>query len=247
MSGLVVTDLHVRYRVPGGVLDAVGGVSLAVRPGSAVGLVGESGSGKSSLARAIVGLTPIFSGSILLDGQPVAPRRGPGGVQMVFQDPIGSLNPSRQVIDIVAESLTIDGVRRATRRERAAEMLTEVGLPPNLFATRRPGQLSGGQAQRVAIARALLAEPAVLVADEPVSGVDVSVQAGLVNLLHRTTSKSGAAMLFVSHDLAIVRALCDDIVVLKNGQVREAGRTNAVIDDPQDSYTRELIEAVPEI
>ncbi|HIY24092.1 MAG TPA: ABC transporter ATP-binding protein [Candidatus Brachybacterium merdigallinarum] len=245
MTDLTITELWVRYAVNGGILDAVQGVSFDVAAGAAVGLVGESGSGKSSLARAVVGITPIAAGSVTVDGRPVVARPGPGGVQMVFQDPIGSLNPSRRVMDLVSEPLRIAGVPRTLRRERAAQMLREVGLDPETFARRRPAQLSGGQAQRVAIGRALLAEPEVLVADEPVSGLDVSVQAGIINLLHRVTVERGMSLLLVSHDLAVVRTLCEAVVVMQHGQVREQGPADRVLAAPRHEYTRELLAAVP--
>lgn len=245
MRGLRVENLFVRYGTRQRVLNAVEDVSFSVAPGAAVGLVGESGSGKSSIARAITGITPIASGIVTIDGAPVVTKPGPGGVQMIFQDPIGSLNPSRSVIDVIAEPLKNNRVRKSARTERATEMMIEVGLDPELFAKRRPSELSGGQAQRVAIGRALLAEPTVLIADEPVSGLDVSIQAGIVNLLHRVTTQRDTALLFVSHDLAVVRSLCDEIVVLLEGRVRENGLVEEVLTNPSDEYTQRLIAAVP--
>jgi ABC-type glutathione transport system ATPase component len=236
---LTVDELVVGYgeRV---VLD---GVSLAVPTGGCVGLVGESGSGKSTLARAILGLQKPRSGSIRVDD---------GGmehpVQMVFQDPISSLNPHRATIDIVAEPLTIrgEGTRRQ-RRETAREILARVGLDPERFADARPGTLSGGQAQRVAIARALVARPALLLCDEPVSSLDVSVQARVLNLLADLRDEVGLSLLVISHDLAVVRMIADSVSVLCDGRIVESGDTERVISAPQHAYTRQLLDAAPRL
>ena len=236
---LAVDDLVVGYgdRI---VLD---GVSLRVPAGGCVGLVGESGSGKSTLARTILGLQKPRSGSVNIDD---------GGadhpVQMVFQDPISSLNPHRSTIDIVAEPLAIrgEGTRRQ-RRETARELLARVGLDPDRFADARPGTLSGGQAQRVAIARALVARPALLLCDEPVSSLDVSVQARVLNLLADLRDEVGLSLLVISHDLAVVRMIADSVSVLCDGRIVESGDTESVISAPQHSYTRQLLEAAPRI
>ncbi|HIZ35645.1 MAG TPA: ATP-binding cassette domain-containing protein [Candidatus Ruania gallistercoris] len=211
-----------------------------------MGIVGESGSGKSTTARAIAGLVPLTRGSVRFRGRPVRHRPGKGGVQMIFQDPIASLNPHRHVRDVVAEPLVITGIKRQAARLPAEQALSDVGLDPDVFGARRAHQLSGGQAQRVAIARALLARPALLIADEPVSGLDVSVQAGIINLLHRSTAEQGTALLFVSHDLSVVRSLCQSVLVLYQGQAREQGHCSDVLDNPQHPYTRALIASVPE-
>ena len=209
-------------------------------------IVGESGSGKSTTAKAIAGLVPIAQGSVRYQGGSVHHRPGPGGVQMIFQDPIASLNPHRLVRDIVAEPLAITRTSRQHARKLAAQALADVGLEPDIFGGRRARQLSGGQAQRVAIARALLARPALLIADEPVSGLDVSVQAGIINLLHRSTLEHGTALMFVSHDLSVVRSLCESVLVLYRGEACEQGPSSQVLGNPQHPYTRSLIASVPE-
>ncbi|PRY64312.1 ABC transporter family protein [Glaciihabitans tibetensis] len=236
---LIVSNLVVGYgdRV---VLD---GVSINVPKGGSVGLVGESGSGKSTFARTILGLQKPRSGSIN-----IASGGADHPVQMVFQDPISSLNPHRAALDIVAEPLTIrgEGTMRQ-RRESARELLSRVGLDPHRFADARPSTLSGGQAQRVAIARALIARPALLLCDEPVSSLDVSVQARVLNLLAELRDEIGLSMLFISHDLAVVRMIADSVAVLCEGQIVESGDTESVISAPQHEYTRQLLEAAPRL
>jgi ABC-type glutathione transport system ATPase component len=167
---------------------------------------------------------------------------------MVFQDPISSLNPHRSALDIVAEPLTVrgEGTMRQ-RRESARELLSRVGLDPERFAQARPTTLSGGQAQRVAIARALIARPALLLCDEPVSSLDVSVQARVLNLLAELREEIGLSMLFISHDLAVVRMIADSVAVLCEGRIVESGDTERVISDPQHEYTRQLLEAAPRL
>lgn len=243
---LTVDRAHITYGKGRRTVAAVRDVSFDVVEGRCLGLVGESGSGKSSLARAIVGLVPLADGRISLRGAPVQRVPGPGGVQMIFQDPTGSLNPLRKLLDIVSEPLRIAGSSRATARSIAAEALHDVGLDPTTYGDRRPAEISGGQAQRVAIARAITASPALIVADEPVSGLDVSVQAGIINLLHNLSARHGTALLFISHDLSVVRTLCDDALVLHRGTVREKGPVESVLDHPVDPYTKNLIAAVPE-
>jgi ABC-type glutathione transport system ATPase component len=240
-AALEITDLVVSY-VERTVLD---GVSLTVPVGGCVALVGESGSGKSTLARTVLGLQRPHSGTVTVGGT------DPGvghTAQMVFQDPISSLNPSRRVLDIVAEPLTIRG--EGTRAERVAtarDLLERVGLSPERFGKARPGSLSGGQAQRVAIARALAARPALLVCDEPVSSLDVSVQARVLNLLSDLREETGLSMLFISHDLAVVRTVSDSIAVLDAGRIVEHRPTEDLIGDPQHPYTRTLLDAAPRL
>ncbi|MDZ5079195.1 MULTISPECIES: ABC transporter ATP-binding protein [Actinomycetes] len=243
---LAVDDAHITYRHGRETIQAVRGVTFNVPEGRACGIVGESGSGKSSLARAITGLVPLSKGRIAVRGMAPVTRSGPGGVRMIFQDPIGSLNPRRRLIDIVAEPLRIAGTSTSVARKIAARMLQEVGLDPATFGTRRPGDISGGQAQRIAIARALVAEPTVLVADEPVSGLDVSIQAGIINLLHALTTRQGTALVLISHDLSVVQTLCDHVVVLNNGLVQEQGNIREVFTNRNNAYTRQLISAAPD-
>lgn len=243
---LTVDQAHITYGKGRQSVNAVKDVTFDVAEGRCLGLVGESGSGKSSLARAIVGIVPLAAGRIALRGAPVQSVPGPGGIQMIFQDPTGSLNPRRALLDIVSEPLRVAGTRKASARSIAAQALHDVGLDPTTYGSRRPAEISGGQAQRVAIARAVTASPALIVADEPVSGLDVSVQAGIINLLHILSARHSTALLFISHDLSVVRTLCDDAVVLHQGTVREKGPVESVLDHPIDPYTKELIAAVPE-
>jgi peptide/nickel transport system ATP-binding protein len=225
-------------------------VSFAIRRGEFVGLVGESGSGKSTVARLVIGLERPTSGQILLDGQ-LLPRdaaaarvRRLGAMQMVFQDPQSALNPRRTVADIVTQALRAEGAPPSARDARAQALLAQVGLAPEI-AGRYPNQLSGGQRQRVNIARALCTVPKLLVADEIVSGLDVSVQAQLLDLLLRLRAELGFAMLFISHDLSVVRYLCSRVLVMHRGVVVEQGETEAVFGAPRHDYTRMLLAAVP--
>lgn len=236
---LLVRDLVVGY----GDRTVLHGIDLTVPAGGCVGLVGESGSGKSTLARTIMGLQKPKSGSV-----EIARDGHAHPVQMVFQDPVSSLNPHRAVVDIVAEPRTIrgEGTTRQ-RREFARELLSRVGLDPHRFSDVRPGSLSGGQAQRVAIARALMAEPALLLCDEPVSSLDVSVQARVLNLLADLREEAGLSLLFITHDLAVVRMISDEVCVLDGGRIVESGPTEQVISDPQHPYTRQLLDAAPRL
>jgi len=227
---------------------AVDGVSLEVRAGDAVGLVGESGSGKTTLARILVGLERQSEGLVTL-----APtlaergrRRAPSAVQYVFQDSTSSLNPHLRVKDVIAEFLEFRVEGRAARYREVERLLAEVELPAQ-FLDRFPRQLSGGQRQRIGIARALAADPVLLVADEPVSALDVSVQATVINLLNRLRERRGLTSLIISHDIGVIAYLCNRIVVLHDGRVEEAGTTREVILSPRARYTRELLRAVPGI
>jgi peptide/nickel transport system ATP-binding protein len=232
-------------------VTAVDGVSFTLGANEFVGLVGESGSGKSTLARLIVGLDQPSAGRIevaghdVADDTPAARRARIDTVQLVFQDPRSALNPRRAVASIVTQPLEARGhAGAAERHERAQVLLADIGLPPDA-AARYPAQLSGGQRQRVNIARALCIAPKVLVADEIVSGLDVSVQAQLLNLLIRLRDQHGFSMLFISHDLAVVRYLCARVLVMLRGKIVEEGSTEEVFTAPQHPYTRALIAAVP--
>jgi len=232
---------------------AVDAVDLEIDAGRAVGLVGESGCGKSSLARAILALVEVQSGSIDWRGQPVrrgdeaALRRMRREIQVVFQDPVGSLDPRMSIGESVAEALeALEGRQDgATARGRVASVLTEVGLDPTL-AGRYPHQLSGGQCQRAAIARALVGRPRLLICDEAVSALDVSVQAQIVNLLADLRRRHGLALLFISHNLAVVRHLCDEVAVLYRGRIVERASSASIFAAPRHPYTRALLAAVPE-
>jgi peptide/nickel transport system ATP-binding protein len=232
-------------------VTALRGVSLSVAAGETVAVVGASGSGKSTLARMVMGLEPPSTGRILLDGSDASEpraawRRRVETVQMVFQDPVSALNPRRRVANLVTQALEARGreTSRAERQARALALLRDTGLPAEL-APRFPPQLSGGQRQRVNIARALCAKPRLLVADEIVSGLDVSVQAQILNLLLRLRREHGVALLFISHDLSVVRYLCERIVVMFEGEIVEEGPTEAVFAAPQHPHTQSLLASVP--
>jgi peptide/nickel transport system ATP-binding protein len=233
------------------VVHALRGVSLAVRPGERVGVVGESGSGKTTLAKLLVGLEQPTTGTVRFGGEVVSGRAEKRlrelrrGVQLVFQDPRGSLDPRMRVGSIVAEPLVGLGVP-GNHEDRVVELLHAVGLPPEA-ARRYPHQFSGGQRQRIALARALAPSPQVLVADEPVSALDVSVRAQVLNLLLDLVADLGLALVFVSHDLSVVRFLCDRVVVMHRGEVVEEGPTEQVWSDPQAGYTRQLLAAIPRV
>ncbi|MEU5269997.1 ABC transporter ATP-binding protein [Streptomyces hygroscopicus] len=245
VRGLGVTYPGALGRPP---LRAVDGVDFDIAPGESFGLVGESGSGKSTISRVLLGLQRAASGSVLFDGEDItrATRRRrrelAAGIQMVFQDPYGSLNPDRRIGDTIGAALP----RGAARRERVAALLTEVGLDPEL-AGAYPDRLSGGMRQRVGIARALAPEPRLLVADEPVSALDVSVQAQVLNLLTQLRQDRGLAMLFISHDLTVVRHMCSRIAVLRHGRIVETGDREQIMERPDSDYTRALIEATPSL
>ncbi|WP_312169335.1 ABC transporter ATP-binding protein [Microbacterium sp.] len=252
MSETAVLDAHdVVVRYPGNPpVVAVDTVSLSVAPGETVALVGESGSGKSSLARAVVGIEKLAGGEVRFRGAPVAPlgirRRDIAltGIQMVFQDPSTSLNPRRRVGDQIADGIATARARGA-EGSTVAEWLERVGLPTEV-ATRFPHQFSGGQKQRLAIARALAARPSLLVADEPISALDASTQTSVAGLMRDLVAESGAGMLFISHDLAVVRRIADRTFVMYAGRVLESGQTDRVWSAPQHPYTQALLAAIPE-
>ena len=227
------------------------GLELAVPTGQCAAVVGESGSGKSTLARVIMGLKRPSAGHVLVSGRDVWARgtdRRTNGIGMIFQDPISSLNPRRNLGAIVAEPLTIRGIgSAASRRRRANDLLDKVGLPAGRYAGLKVADISGGQAQRVAIARALAAEPRVLVCDEPVSALDVSVQATVLNLFDDLQRDQNLSLLFISHDLAVVRMISDTVHVLREGRFIESGPTEGVIGRPTQPYTRALMAAAPSI
>ena len=246
MTGTVITGLRVRYGTGRSAVTAVDGVDLEIPPGSVLGLVGESGSGKSTLGRALVGLAPVAAGSLTVDGRSLLGRgraaaRARRSVQMVFQDPYNSLDPRMTVRESLLEGLRAAGAaQRAGREERIGELLELVGLDPATGA-QRPGRLSGGQRQRVAIARALAAGPRLLVADEITSALDASVQGAVLNLLRTLQRERGFSMLFISHNLAVVRYLARSIAVMYCGKVVETGPAETLIGDPQHPYTRALV------
>jgi len=256
---LRVENLVVSYPLGGGIFssgakkfNAVDGVSFEVGRGEIVGLVGESGSGKTTIGRSIVRLAPRESGSIFYDGAEISalsdseflPYRKK--IQMIFQDPFNSLNPRMKVLDIVSEPLDIHfkKLTAAQKRDRVAHLLERVGLKPDHMA-RYPHEFSGGQRQRIGIARALAVEPQFLICDEPVSALDVSVQAQIVNLLEDLRREFSIAMLFIAHDIAVVEYLSDRILVMTGGKIVESGDAEEVCSNPQHPYTKALIDAVP--
>jgi len=245
------------YHVPGGLfggaktVQALKGIDFAVERGKTLAIVGESGSGKSTLARIIALIDPASGGELKIDGKPVEiARRRPdtqmrSKVQMVFQNPYGSLNPRQKVGDVLMEPLVINTkIPAAERRERAEAMLVKVGLGPEHF-NRYPHMFSGGQRQRIAIARALMLNPALLVLDEPVSALDLSVQAQVLNLLRDLQEEFELTYVFVSHDLSVVRYIADDVLVISKGEAVEQGSREELFADPKHPYTRQLFAATP--
>ena len=259
MALLSVHNLKVHFPVRGGwfgrgggVIKAVDDVSFEIPEGRTLGLVGESGSGKSTVSRALLKLVPPTSGTAHYQGREILalnerefrPLRKE--MQMIFQDPVGSLNPRMKVGRIIEEPLAIHfkSLTRADRRDAVAVLLRRVGLPEDA-AGRYPHEFSGGQRQRIGIARALAVEPKFLICDEPVSALDVSVQAQILNLLKDLQDEFKLTYLFIAHDLAVVRHMSDDIAVMHLGRVVETGAADAICEAPEHEYTRKLLSAVP--
>jgi dipeptide transport system ATP-binding protein len=254
---LEARDLKRDYHLSGGWLGkaktvhAVKGVSFKVERGRTLAIVGESGCGKSTLARMITMIEAPTSGELLIEGKPVNIGKAPltpemrQKVQIVFQNPYGSLNPRQKIGDVLAEPLVINTkMGEEERRERAMTMLKKVGLSPEHF-NRYPHMFSGGQRQRIAIARALMLNPSLLVLDEPVSALDLSVQAQVLNLLQDLQDEFQLTYVFISHDLSVVRHIADDVMVMYFGEAVEYGAREAVFADPQHSYTKTLFAATP--
>ena len=259
MALLEVKNLRTWFPVTGGLLrrhiddvKAVDDVSFSIEAGTTVGLVGESGSGKSTIGKTILKLVGATSGEILFEGRDILslsekefrPLRRE--IQMIFQDPFGSLNPRHTVFQIVGEALEIHfpAMSRSDRRERVSELMKQVGLKVEMME-RYPHEFSGGQRQRIGIARALAVKPRFIVCDEPVSALDVSVQAQIVNLLEDLQEELGLTYLFIAHDLAVVEHMSDEVLVMYRGKIVESASAEAIYESPQHEYTKRLLAAVP--
>jgi oligopeptide transport system ATP-binding protein len=258
---LTVRDLQVYFPVQSGLLQrvtdhvrAVDGVSFSIKRGTTVGLVGESGSGKTTIGRAIVRLNTITAGEILYTEKSLRPLTAKQfwpyrkKIQMIFQDPFNSLNPRLRIETIIGESLEIHfpSMNRNDRRARVIDLLQKVGLAAN-HIDRYPHEFSGGQRQRIGIARALAVEPELIICDEPVSALDVSVQAQIVNLLQDLQEEMGLTYLFIAHDLAVVEHISDEVLVMHHGKIVEAASAESIYENPQHEYTKKLLAAVPSL
>ena len=248
---LKVEHLVVTFDVGRELVQAVSDVSFDIARGETLGLVGESGCGKSTVGRAIMQLPPPKGGKVIFKGQDItrlegeALRKTRTALQMIFQDPISSLNPRRRVKDIIAEGLQI--WERPNQRARVEEVMEAVGLDPETAADRRPHQFSGGQCQRICIARSLALDPDVLICDEPVSALDVSVQAQILNLLEDMKARYQLTMVFVAHNLAVVKHISDRVAVMYLGKLCEIGSVDAVYQHPSHPYTQALLASIPEL
>jgi ABC-type oligopeptide transport system ATPase subunit len=259
MSYLEVNDLKVHFPIKGGVfgrtvgnIKAVDGVSFSLEKGKTYGLVGESGSGKTTTGRAIIGLNNITSGNVVFDGADItnlkhAKSDARRNIQMIFQDPYSSLNPKKRVADIVAEPLrNFENLSRKEERKRVQELMELVGLSPESIL-KYPHEFSGGQRQRIGIARAIALKPKLIIADEPVSALDVSVQAQVLNFMKEIQKELDLTYLFISHDLGVIKHMCDHIGIMYKGRYVEEGAANDIFHDPQHIYTKRLVAAIPDI
>ena len=249
---LSVKDLRVEFKVPGGVVKAVSDVSFDVLKGETLSIVGESGCGKTTLGKAVLQLPPPDSGSVTFEGVDLTSlkredlRKARTAIQMIFQDPISSLDPRMTVRDLIGEPLWVwNKGNEAERETKVRELLNNVGLEPDQVLERHSYEFSGGQCQRLSIARSLALEPRMLICDEPVSALDVSIQAQILNLLQDMKERYGLTMLFISHDLAVVKAVSSRIMVMYLGKVCEIGSPDAIYSKPAHHYTAALIESVP--
>ena len=249
---LKVENLVVEYVVGNKIVHAVSDVSLEIARGETLGLVGESGCGKSTLGRAVLQLRPAASGKVLFDGKDLTAMQGEAlrkmrrRAQLIFQDPIASLNPRRRIGDIIAEPLIIAGIKDAKeRKDRVSKVLNAVGLDPALVIGRLPHEFSGGQCQRICIARALVLNPEFIICDEPVSALDVSIRAQILNLLEEMKTRFGLTLLFIAHDLGVVKAVSDRVAVMYLGRLCEVGPSERIFAKPAHPYTALLLEAIP--
>ncbi len=250
--GLSLPDMgHKGLFAPAPMKRIFSNISFELQAGGSLGVIGESGSGKSTLARALTLIMPPQEGELLFRGESVLAFNEQQRInyrsqlQMIFQDPMSSLNPRRRISDIIAQPLQVLGqdVNAADRLDKVMQLLHRVGLDSSL-ASRYPHQLSGGQRQRVGIARALALQPVALIADEITSGLDVSAQARIVALLQTLRREEGLALIFISHDLSLVRSLCDDVLILRQGEVMEQGAAAQIFSQPRHAYTRDLMDAI---
>jgi oligopeptide transport system ATP-binding protein len=246
-----VDDLSIAYASEEGPLQALRHATLEARAGEAIGIVGESGCGKSTLARTIMQLVPTTGGTVILEGKNLTASNATDvltarrNLQMVFQDPYASLNPRMTVFDTLAEPLLVHGVcSRAEVADRVGKLMNTVGLAPR-FMQKYPHEFSGGQRQRIAIARALALEPKVVIADEPVSALDVSIQAQILNLLARLVRRMNLSLVFIAHDLSVVKHISDRVAVMYLGKIVELGPATDIIERPRHPYTRALVSAIP--
>lgn len=259
MPILKVEDLKVHFPIKGGIFGrtvdhvrAVDGVSLEIEKGTTYGLVGESGSGKTTTGRAVIGLNRLTEGKVFFEGEEITNIRSRKSglhkdVQMIFQDPYSSLNGKKRVLDIIAEPLrNFDRLSKAEEKKRVGELLELVGLSPESIL-KYPHQFSGGQRQRIGIARAIALKPKLIIADEPVSALDVSVQAQVLNFLQDIQKELNLTLLFISHDLGVIRHMCDRIGIMYKGRYVEEGSTEDIFNHPQHIYTKRLVAAIPDI
>ncbi|WP_087972471.1 ABC transporter ATP-binding protein [Oceanobacillus rekensis] len=259
MDFLEIKDLQVYFPIKGGIFNrtvdhikAVDGVSFNIEQGKTYGLVGESGSGKSTTGRAIIGLENITSGNVLFEGKDITSRRSKTkdvrkDIQMIFQDPYSSLNPRKRVLDVIAEPLrNFEKLSQQEEKKRVQELLEIVGLSPETIL-KYPHEFSGGQRQRIGVARAIALKPKLIIADEPVSALDVSVQAQVLNFMQDIQKELNLTYLFISHDLGIVKHMCDDIAIMYKGRYVEQGSKEDIFSNPQHIYTKRLIAAIPDI
>ena len=259
MSLLEVKDLKVHFPIKGGILSrtvgwvkAVDGVSFTIEPGQTLGLVGESGSGKTTTGKAVLGLNHITAGTIHFDGENITKYIGKHrseyrkSVQMIFQDVYSSINPRKRVLDIVAEPLrNFENLTKREERKRVDELLSIVGLSPE-SVIKYPHQFSGGQRQRIGIARAIALKPRLIVCDEPVSALDLSVQAQVLNYLKDIQQEMNLAYMFISHDLGVVKHMCETLAIMHNARFVEFGSRNDIYEDSRHIYTKRLIAAIPD-
>src|SRR5690625_1600603 len=259
MAFLEVNDLKVHFPIKGGIFGrtvdyskAVDGVSLSVEKGMTYGLVGESGSGKTTTGRAIIGLNKVTAGKVIYEGRDITGLRGSKldfrkDIQMMFQDPYSSLNPKKRVLDIVAEPLrNYEKLSKQEEKKRVQELLELVGLSPESII-KYPHQFSGGQRQRIGVARAIALKPKLIIADEPVSALDVSVQAQVLNFMQDIQQELDLTYIFISHDLGVIKHMCDNIGIMYRGRYVEEGPTDAIFNEPQHIYTKRLVAAIPDI